>query len=45
MVIIMVIIMVDIANWKITIFKNGKSTNFLWAMFNSYVKLPEGTNH
>ena len=20
----------------------GKSTNFLWAIFNSYVKLPEG---
>ena len=26
-----------VANWKITILKFGKSTNFLWAIFNSYV--------
>jgi hypothetical protein len=27
--------------WKITIF-NGKIHNFDWAIFNSYVSLPEG---
>ena len=29
--------------WKITIF-NGKTHYFDWAIFNSYVKLPEGTS-
>jgi hypothetical protein len=32
------------ANWKITIFKFGKSTISM-AMFNSYVKLPQGNDH
>ena len=31
------------ANWKITIFKLGKSTIFFGPFSNSYVKLPEGT--
>ena len=31
------------ANWKITIFKFGKSTISMGHGFNSYVKLPEGT--
>ena len=32
---------VYITNWKITIF-HGKTHYFDWAIFNSYVKLPEG---
>ena len=31
-----------IANWKFTIFLKGKSTISIRAIFNSYVKLPEG---
>ena len=34
-------VMTHIANWKITIF-NGKIHYFDWAIFHSYVKLPEG---
>ena len=28
---------VYITNWKITMLLMGKSTKFLWAMFNSYI--------
>ena len=31
------------ANWKITVFQFGKSTSFLWAMFNSYLQWPDGS--
>ena len=36
------LVMTNIANWKITIF-NGKIHDFDWAIFNSYVSLPEGS--
>ena len=34
--------MTNIANWKIHHAINGKIHYFDWAIFNSYVKLPEG---
>ena len=32
------------ANWKITMLFDGKTHYFDWAIFNSYVSLPEGTS-